>query len=91
MPSRKQALLVEVDPLDFESKTTEEWIQMALDAITQNGFWQNRQPILSLHKAAKTFNISKNTLATRFNGWKTHSEAHKKEQKLSAAWKDVML
>ena len=76
---------VQVDPLDLESKTDEERIQLALDAITRNGFKANGRPWVSLHEAAGCFNVSKSTLTARFNRRKSKKEAHEHEKTLSFA------
>ena len=85
MPSTKHVPQAQVDPLDLESKTDEERIQLAPDAIARNGFKANGQPWVSLHKAAGCFNISKLTLTVQFNGRKSKKEAHEHEKTLSFA------
>ena len=44
MSPPNKAAHIQVDPLDLEGKSDEEHIQMALKAITCNGFKENGQP-----------------------------------------------
>lgn len=83
MPSTKCVPRVQVDPLDLESKTDEERIQLALDAVARNGFKANGRLWLSLREAAGCFNVSKSTLTARFNGQKSKKEAREHEKTLS--------
>ena len=48
MSPPNKAAHVQVDPLDLEGKSDKERIQMALKAITCNGFKENGQPWLSI-------------------------------------------
>jgi hypothetical protein len=41
MPPTKHVPRIQVDPLDLESKTDEEHIQLALDAVARNRFKAN--------------------------------------------------
>lgn len=76
MPTVKAAH-VQVDPLDPENKSLEEYLQLALKALVVNGFKQNGRLWLPLCEAAKTFDVPKSTLAARFNACQTKQEAHK--------------
>jgi hypothetical protein len=80
MPQTKNNdLLVLVDPLDLEGKTSEERIQLALSAIAQNGLKASRRPVYPIHEAARAFGVSKTTLTARFNGRKTRVKAPEDE------------
>ena len=83
MPSIKDSPCIQVDTLNPEGKDDEECIQLALQAVTRNGFKENGQLWLSLHKAAECFKVSKTKLVTQFNGRKTNWEAHIHESILS--------
>ena len=82
---------IQVDPLDLEGKTQEDRVQLALAAITRNGFKGNGRPWLSLREAARLFGVTKTTLTARFNGRKTCKEAHEQQQALSFAEERVLV
>lgn len=85
MSPPNKAARVQVDPLDLEGKSDEERIQMALKAITRNGFKENGRPWLSIREAALTFQVKRGVLGARFNGRKTRKEAHEHEKTLTFA------
>ena len=91
MPSTKNSPHIQVDPLDLEGKDVEERIQLALQAVTRNGFKENGRPWLSLREAAKCFEVSKTKLTAQFNGRKTKREAHKHERILSFGEENVLV
>ncbi|KAJ3510026.1 hypothetical protein NLJ89_g4908 [Agrocybe chaxingu] len=91
MPAKKTQPTVQVDAQDLESKTTEQRLQMAIDAINRNGFYKNSNPILSFREAAIIFNVGKTTLTARFKGRTTRVEAHEKEKKLSTACEEALV
>jgi hypothetical protein len=91
MPASNTSYQIQVDPLDLVSKTDEERIQLALDAIARNGFKENGRPWLSIREAARCFEVRKTTLTARFNGRKTKKEAHLHERALSFGEEDALV
>ena len=85
MSPPNKAARVQVDPLDLEGKSGKEHIQMALKAITHNGFKENGQPWLSIREVALTFQVKRGVLGAQFNGRKTRKEAHEHEKTLTFA------
>ncbi|PBK92336.1 hypothetical protein ARMGADRAFT_856322, partial [Armillaria gallica] len=45
---------------------------------------------LSLRAAAKQYNVSYSTLTARWNGWKTRTESHAEQQKLTRPQEKVL-
>jgi len=90
MPTQKTGR-IQVDPLDLEDKPVEERIQLALKAVTINGFRPNGRPWLSLREAAKAYQVKKTTLTERFNGRKTKKEAHEHEKTLTFAAEEALV
>lgn len=82
---------IQVDPLDLEEKSVDERIELALRAVTINGFKPNGRPWLSLREAASAYGVSKTTLTARFNGRKTRKEAHQHEMTLTHAQEEVLV
>ena len=85
MSPPNKAARVQVDPLDLKGKSDEEYIQMALKAITCNGFKENGWPWLSIQEAALTFQVKWGALGAQFNGCKTWKEVHEHEKTLTFA------
>lgn len=89
--TRRKDPKIQVDPLDLENKTHDERIQLALDAITRNGFKANGRTWLSLREAARTYDVPYGRLTARFNGRKTRKEAHEHERNLTPAAESVLI
>ena len=88
--STKSSPCIQVDPLDLEGENDKECVQLALQAVTRNGFKENGWPWLSLCEAAKCFQVSKTKLTARLNGRKTKQEAHMHERILSFGEENIL-
>jgi hypothetical protein len=80
-------------PLNLESLSIEERIQLALKAIEAAGRHPDGRPKLSLRKAAgpEGFQVPRSTLTNRFNGIRTRKEAHAHQQNLAPAQEGVLV
>jgi len=82
MPQKAQ-LPVKPGSLDLKERTPEEQIQLALDAINQNGLNKSGRPVFSLREASRAFDVPRSTLGACYHGCKTKVQAHEHEKKLS--------
>ena len=71
------------EPLNIDSLSQEERIQLAIKAVIDSGLTWNGRTKLSVRQAASTFKVPRSTLRDCCNGWKTRHEGHVHEQNLT--------
>ena len=77
MPSTKNNPCIQVDPLNLEGENDKEHIQLALQAVTRNGFKGNGWPWLSLREAANfSKSVKPNLLHNSMEGRKNRKLTH---------------
>jgi hypothetical protein len=79
------------EPLNLDSLTQEERIQLAIKAVADSGLTPSGRTKLSVRRAASTFNVPHSTLQDRYNGRKTRHEGHAHEQNLTPAQEEVVV
>ena len=79
------------EPLNLDSLSQEERIQLAIKAVINSGLTRNGRTKLSVRQAASTFKVPHSTLQDCCNGWKTRHEGHAHEQNLMPSQKEVVM
>ena len=76
---------------DILTLPQEDWIQHAINAITNAGLKPNGDQQLLICKAAETYDVPRTTLCSHMKGLCTRAEAHMEQQALSPAEEEVLV
>jgi len=76
---------------DILALPQEDWIQLAINAITNSGLKPNGDQQLSICKAAETYDVPCTTLHSHMKGLHTCAKAHVEQQALLPAEEEVLV